>query len=185
MEAHPICTQRIGGASYAELCDRRLLIAVPTIIGITLAAFILMYILPGDPVAILMGDVLDMRTMEMLREQLGLDDPLYVQYYRFISNALRRDFGKSYQTKRLVNDIISSALAYTGKLTLAAYIISIVVGIPAGVFAAVKHNSWGDTGTMVLSMLGICLPPFVVALLLLYVFAFGSPGSPGGTGFAL
>ncbi|NLM42174.1 MAG: ABC transporter permease [Firmicutes bacterium] len=162
---------------------KRLLIAVPTIIGITLAAFILMYILPGDPVAILMGDVLDMRTMEMLREQLGLNDPLYVQYYRFISNALRRDFGKSYQTKRLVNDIISSALAYTGKLTLAAYIISIVVGIPAGVFAAVKHNSWGDTGTMVLSMLGICLPPFVVALLLLYVFAFRLAWFPlGGTG---
>lgn len=162
---------------------KRLLIAIPTIFGITLAAFLLMYILPGDPVAILMGDVLDAKTMEMLREQLGLDQPVYVQYFRFVTNALKGDFGNSYQTKRPVINTIKSGLSYTGKITAYAYLVSILIGIPAGVLAAVKHNSWGDTGTMIFALLGICLPPFVVALLLLYVFGFKLAWLPlGGSG---
>jgi peptide/nickel transport system permease protein len=162
---------------------KRLLIAVPTIIGITMVAFILMYVLPGDPMAILMGDVLDMKTVEMLREQMGLDDPMYVQYFRFVGNALKGNFGQSYQTRRAVSDIIGSAISATIQITVAAYVISILVGIPTGVIAAVKHNSWGDTGTMLFSMLGICLPPFVVALLLLYIFGFKLPWLPlGGYG---
>ncbi|NMB01926.1 MAG: ABC transporter permease [Firmicutes bacterium] len=162
---------------------KRLLIAIPTILGITIVAFILMYVLPGDPMAILMGDVLDMKTVEMLREQMGLDDPIYVQYFRFVTNALKGDFGFSYQTKRAVSDIISSSLSATIQVTIASYVISIIVGIPTGVLAAIKHNSWGDTGTMFISMLGICLPPFVVALLLLYIFGFKLPWLPlGGYG---
>lgn len=162
---------------------KRLLIAVPTIIGITMVVFILMYVLPGDPMAILMGDVLDMKTVEMLREQMGLDDPMYVQYFRFVGNALKGNFGQSYQTRRAVSDIIGSAISATIQITVAAYVISILVGIPTGVIAAVKHNSWGDTGTMLFSMLGICLPPFVVALLLLYIFGFKLPWLPlGGYG---
>lgn len=157
---------------------KRILIAVPTIIGITIVAFLLMYVLPGDPVAVLMGDRLDQNTVEMLRKEMGLDDPIYQQYFRFVTNALKGDFGKSYQTNRPVNDMIRAGFAATVKVGAAAYIISIALGIPLGAIAAVRHNSWIDTGTMFVAMLGICVPSFVVGLLLLFWFGFRIPILP-------
>ncbi|NMA61966.1 MAG: ABC transporter permease [Firmicutes bacterium] len=157
---------------------KRLLIAVPTIIGITIVAFILMYVLPGDPMAVLMGDRLDQQTVEMLRKEMGLDDPLHIQYFRFVGNAMKGNFGKSYQTNRPVKDMVKSGFKATVQVGAAAYIISIVLGIPLGAYAAVRHNTWVDTGSMFVAMLGICVPPFVVGLLLLYIFGFRYPVLP-------
>lgn len=157
---------------------KRLLIAVPTIIGITIVAFFLMYVLPGDPAAVLMGDRLDQNTLEMLRKEMGLDDPMHIQYFRFVKNAIKGDFGKSYQTNRPVKDMIRSGFKATFEVGVMAYIISMVIGIPLGAYAAVRHNSWVDTGAMFVAMLGICVPPFVVGLLLLYFFGFRFPILP-------
>ncbi len=162
---------------------KRLLIAVPTIIGITVVTFILMYALPGDPVAVLMGDQFDPVTVEMLRQELGLDDPLHVQYIRFVKNVFTGKLGKSYQINRPVKDMIRSGFTATLKVAAAAYLISVVLGLFLGVLAAVAHNSWADVGTMLFAMLGICVPPFVVSLVFLYCFAFRWPIFPlGGYG---
>ena len=151
---------------------KRLLIAIPTLIGITIVAFLLMYVLPGDPMAILMGDRLDEATVEMLRAKMGLDKPLHIQYQIFITSALKGDLGVSYQTRQPVTAMLKSALTATFKVSVLAYAIAVVLGIPAGVFAAVRHNTWGDLASVFVSLLGICIPSFVVGLLLLYIFGY-------------
>ncbi|MGE5584416.1 MAG: ABC transporter permease [Bacillota bacterium] len=162
---------------------RRFIVAVPTVIGITIVTFLLMYVLPGDPVEVMMGERLDQQTMEMLRQQLGLDDPLPVRYLRFLGNAIRGDFGTSYQTRQPVRDMIAAAFPATLKLTALAYLISLIMGVFLGIHAAVHHNSWSDLGTMVFALIGMCAPSFMVALVLLYVFALRIPWFPlGGYG---
>jgi len=155
-----------------EYLLKRLVIAIPTVVGITIVAFLLMYVLPGDPMDILMAERLDPGTVAMLRQEMGLDDPIHLQYVRFVTNAVQGDFGRSYHTGRPVRDMLARALPATIKVSAWAYLISIILGIPLGTYAAVRHNSWADTGTMFLALAGICAPPFVVALFLLYLFGF-------------
>jgi len=151
---------------------KRLIVSIPTIIGITIVAFLLMYVLPGDPVDILMAERLDPDTEAMLREEMGLDDPLHQQYLTFITNALQGDFGRSYHTRQPVGEMLGRALPATIQVSVWAYLLSIAIGIPLGTYAAVRHKSWADTGTMFLALLGICAPPFVVALFFLYMLGY-------------
>ncbi|HOL55420.1 MAG TPA: ABC transporter permease [bacterium] len=151
---------------------RRLLLTIPTIIGIITITFLLMYVVPGDPVRILMGQRGDPETIAMIRKQMGLDDPLPVQYFRFLGNILRGDFGRSYATNRPVLPEILSRFPATLKLALASMLVASIIGLTAGIVSATKQYSFFDYSSMVVALMGVSAPVFWVGLLLMWIFGY-------------
>ena len=156
-------------AGYNSL---RLLAAIPTIIGVSVLVFASLYLLPGDPVQALAGEVpLERERVEALREQLGLNDPPWEQYGRFALNALQGDLGTSLKSRRPVLDEILTFLPATLQLTAAAMVFAVVVGVTLGVIAALKAHTWVDSVTMLVALGGVSIPTFWMGLMLLLVFA--------------
>ena len=156
-------------AGYISL---RLLAAIPTIIGVSVLVFASLYLLPGDPVQALAGEVpLERERVEALREQLGLNDPPWEQYGRFALNALQGDLGTSLKSRRPVLDEILTFLPATLQLTAAAMVFAVVVGVTLGVIAALKAHTWVDSVTMLVALGGVSIPTFWMGLMLLLVFA--------------
>ncbi|MBA3943874.1 MAG: ABC transporter permease [Herpetosiphonaceae bacterium] len=153
--------------------SRRLVHAIPVFVGISVLTFAMLHLVPGDPVMIFAGDkpMTEERAV-MLRHQLGLDRPLYVQYWDYASHALRGDLGVGLRSQRPVVDSIREALPGTLQLTITAMLIAAVVGITLGIIAAIAHGTWIDTAAMSFAMLGISMPVFYSSLLLLLVFSF-------------
>jgi peptide/nickel transport system permease protein len=152
---------------------QRLVHAIPVLIGISVFSFLLLHLVPGDPVQIFAGDKpLTSERAAELRHQYGLDRPLVVQYLDYASHALRGDLGVALRSQRPVLDSIVEALPGTAQLTLAALAIAAVLGITLGVLAAVSHGSWLDTAIMTVAMLGISTPVFYSSLLLILLFSF-------------
>ncbi len=151
----------------------RLLQAVPVIVGISVVTFLMLHLVPGDPVQIFAGDKpLTPERADEIRHQLGLDRPLWVQYWDYASHAARGDLGVGLRSQRPVLDSILEALPSTVELTVAALLLATIVGVSCGVLAAVSHGSWFDTGVMAFAMLGISMPVFYSSLLLLFLFSF-------------
>jgi peptide/nickel transport system permease protein len=151
----------------------RLLQAVPVIVGISVVTFLMLHLVPGDPVQIFAGDKpLTPERADEIRHQLGLDRPLWVQYWDYASHAVRGDLGVGLRSQRPVLDSILEALPSTVELTVAALLLATIVGVSCGVLAAVSHGSWFDTGVMAFAMLGISMPVFYSSLLLLFLFSF-------------
>lgn len=150
----------------------RLVRMVPVILLLSIVVFSMMHFLPGDPATLMLSEssAASKEAVERLREQLGLNDPLYVQYWRFISKAVRGDFGYSIRTHRPVMGMILEVFPSTIQLTLAAMLFAVLMGVVLGVIAAVRHNSLLDNFSMVLSFAGISMPIFWVGLLLMLVF---------------
>jgi peptide/nickel transport system permease protein len=152
----------------------RLLVAIPVIIGVSILVFASLYILPGDPVQAIVGDVpLEKERVELLREQYGLNDPPWVQYGRFALNALQGDLGTSIRSRQPVLDEILTQLPATLQLTFAAMLFAIVVGIGLGTIAAIRAHTWVDSTAMVLALGGVSIPAFWLGLMLLIIFAVG------------
>lgn len=151
---------------------RRLLLTIPTLIGIITITFLLMYVVPGDPIRILMGQRGDPATIAMIRKQMGLDDPLPVQYFRFLTNVLRGDFGRSYATNRPVLSEILTRFPATLKLALASMLVASVIGLSAGIISATRQYSLFDYSSMVIALMGVSAPVFWVGLLLMWVFGY-------------
>lgn len=151
---------------------RRLLLTIPTLIGIITITFLLMYVVPGDPIRILMGQRGDPETIAMIRKQMGLDDPLPVQYFRFLGNILRGDFGRSYATNRPVLPEILSRFPATLKLALTAMVLGSVIGLTAGIISATRQYSFFDYSSMVIALMGVSAPVFWVGLLLMWIFGY-------------
>ena len=150
----------------------RLLAAVPVILGVSILVFLMLHLLPGDPVQAMLGEtVVDRTKIEELREQLGLNDPLYVQYARFLWRAVQGDLGRSLQTRKPVTQEIVSQLPSTAQLTLAAMVLAIAIGVTLGTLAAIYHNTWVDTLTMVVALTGVSMPAFWLGMLLILVFS--------------
>lgn len=150
----------------------RLLAAIPTIIGVSILVFASLYLLPGDPVQALAGDVpLERERVEALREQLGLNDPPWEQYARFATNALQGDLGTSLSTRRPVLDEILTHLPATLQLTATAVVFAVVFGVTLGTIAAIRAHTWVDTVTMLLALGGVSIPIFWLGLMLLLVFS--------------
>ena len=150
----------------------RLLAAIPTIIGVSILVFSSLYLLPGDPVQALAGDVpLERERVEALREQLGLNDPPWEQYARFATNALQGDLGTSLSTRRPVLDEILTHLPATLQLTATAVVFAVVFGVTLGTIAAIRAHTWVDTVTMLLALGGVSIPIFWLGLMLLLVFS--------------
>ena len=123
---------------------RRLLIAIPSIVMISIFVFLLQKLLPGDPVLAMAGEERDPAVMEFLREKYRLNDPIYVQYLTWIGNALRGDLGISMRSNMPVLELIAQKLPVTLQLAAMAMLVAVLIGIPAGVIAAVRKGTWVD-----------------------------------------
>jgi peptide/nickel transport system permease protein len=150
---------------------KRLLGLLPILFGITLAVFLLLRLIPGDPAIVLAGERATPEQIAALREQLGLNKPLLLQYFAFLENLLRLDFGNSIVSGIPVMDEIRSRWAATFELSIAAMLVAIVLGIPAGVVAAVHKNRPVDNLLMSGSLVGVSLPVYWLGLLLIYLFS--------------
>ncbi len=151
----------------------RLVLSLPVIFGVTVIAFAILYLTPGDPVDAILGIRATEAQKDALRAELGLDRPFFVQYASWLGGVLGGDFGTSLMTRSPVLDTIWARVPYTLQLTLSAFLISIVLGIPLGIFAATRQNGLGDHLTMGVVMLLYSTPEFWLALILVLVFAIG------------
>lgn len=150
---------------------RRLLSLLPVLLGITLLVFIFLHLIPGDPATILLGERATPEQVAALRERLGLDEPLPLQYLAFLGQLLRFDLGKSIISGIPIAQEIQVRWPATFELSLSAMVVAVGLGIPAGVFAAVRKNSWLDNLAMSGSLLGVSMPVYWLGLLLIYLFA--------------
>ena len=150
----------------------RLALIVPTFIGITIVAFGLVRLLGSDPVALLAGErVMSPERHAQLSEQFGFNRPIWEQYLDFVLSALQGDFGVSIRTKTAVLDQFLTLFPATVELAIFAMILAIAIGIPAGIFAAIKRGSWFDQVTMGTALVGYSMPIFWWGLLLIIVFS--------------
>lgn len=150
---------------------RRLLFAIPTLLAVMTMVFVLVRIVPGDPAQTILGDQASAEALQMMRERLGLDRPLWQQYFEFMGGALTGDWGQSMVTGKPVLSEILRVLPYTLELTLASLVIGAVIGVPLGAWSALHRNRWIDYVTRVGSLLGLSFPAFVSAILLLIAFS--------------
>jgi ABC-type dipeptide/oligopeptide/nickel transport system permease component len=152
---------------------QRLLHAIPVLIGISIFSFLLIHLIPGDPVQIFAGDKpLTPERAQELRHAYGLDRPLVVQYLDYAGNVLHGNLGTALRSQRPVLDSILESLPSTIQLTLVALLIATLVGVSLGILAAISHGSWLDTLVMAIAMLGISTPVFYSSLLLILLFSF-------------
>ena len=150
---------------------RRLLNLIPVLFGITLLVFIFLHLIPGDPAVVLLGDRATPDQVAALREQMGLNAPLPLQYLHFLWHLIQLDFGKSLFTGFPILEEIKLRWPATFELSVAAMLIALSLGIPAGVIAAVRKNSVLDNLTMSGSLIGVSMPVYWLGLLLIYLFA--------------
>ncbi len=152
---------------------RRLLGLIPVVWGLGTVVFFMQHLLPGDPVQIMLGFAYNERSAAVLRESLGLNDPLWEQYLRYWWNLLQGDMGRSMQTRVPVMEMITAQFPATLTLSLAGMGFAVLLGGVLGLIAAVKVRTWFDSGTMVLALVGISIPSFWLGLLLILVFSVG------------
>lgn len=150
---------------------KRLLYMIPVLFGVSFLVFLILSLAPGDPAKAILGDQGTPEAIAQLREELGLNDPILVQYFRYAKNLVRGDLGMSYKTKGPVSKEIIARVPTTLKLTLSAIIIAVIVAIPLGIIAAVKQNTIFDGLSMFIALIGISIPIFWLGLLLLAQFA--------------
>ncbi|MFD2205355.1 ABC transporter permease [Kiloniella antarctica] len=164
---------------------RRFFEAMIILLGITIVTYMLLYLFPADPVRQIAGRSATPETVNNIRQQLGLDLPVYEQYWRYLTSLVQGDFGRSYIQKTEVAELIWSRLPASLLLMVAAISVEVLLGLIMGVISAVKRNSTTDNALMVVSFVGVSAPQFVVGILLLYVFAVQLGWFPiGGYGTA-
>ena len=149
---------------------KRVLVTIPVLLGIILLIFFMLNVVPGDPVTVMMKEHLKEDVVENLRRSMHLDDPFFVRYFRYICDALRGDLGVSWKLNRPVTTLIATAFPYTLKLAVASALFSWIMGIPVGIISAVKKNSLVDHISMGISLFGVSMPVFWVALILQNTF---------------
>ena len=149
---------------------KRLVQTIFVLVGISLITFVLLQVVPGDPVALMLEKRSDPEKTPKVRHELGLDLPYYVQYLNFIKGAVHLDFGTSYFTKEVVTDALMRCFKVTVKLACMSFVFAAIIGIPCGIFAAVKRGKGIDTVVMVLAIIGVSAPAFWVAIILQIIF---------------
>ena len=145
---------------------KRLGQTVLVLIGITLITFLLLNVVPGDPVAMMLDKRADEATIEKVRHEMGLDVPLHEQYIDFVEGAVKLDFGTSYFTKEVVIDAIVRCFKVTVKLAAMSFLFAVVLGVTCGMIAAVYRGKWIDSTLMTLSVVGVSAPSFWIAIIL-------------------
>jgi len=172
---------------------RRILIVVVTLLAASVIVFAVLEIVPGDPARLMLGINATEDAVAALRQQMGLDQPLVLRYFEWIGGMLTGDFGRSYTYSVPVIDLIRERLVVSLPLALMALALSTIIAIPVGIFSAARRGTAADTGVMAATQLGIAIPNFWFAILLVYVFAIalrlvpagGFPGWDAGIGAAL
>ena len=147
----------------------RLIQSIFVMLAVSLLAFSLFRYV-GDPVAVMVGQETSIEDQERLREQLGLNDPVIAQYMRFVGNMLTGDFGYSYRTRQPIGEMFRQRMPATVELGLVSLLISLLVGIPAGIYTALKNDGAVANAILVTTLIGISIPTFVIGIFLIYVF---------------
>jgi len=150
---------------------RRILFLLPVLVGVSFIVFSLLYITPGDPARMVLGDQATEEAVQEFRNKEGLNDPFLVQYGRYVYKALQGDIGRSYMTRRPVSDEILSAFPSTIKLAALSMVIAILLGIPFGIISAIRQYSLFDSVTMIFAMVGLSMPVFWLGILLILFFS--------------
>lgn len=150
---------------------RRLLLLVPILIGLSLLVFLWIRALPGTPAESLLGERATADSIAAVREQYGLDDPIYVQYWRYLQTVGSGDLGTSIASRRPITEEFGERFPATIELALSAMFFAVLIGVPLGFLAAKRYGSAVDHGSLVLSLIGVSIPIFFLALMLKYLFA--------------
>lgn len=150
---------------------RRILIAIPSILGVLIIVFAMVRLAPGDPATLLAGEFADAATVERIRERFGLNRPPHEQFLLFISGVAQGDLGRSTRTNRLVTADLADYFPNTLELALAATLFALLVGVGAGVLSALKPNSWLDVSVMMIALIGVSMPVFWFGLLAILYFS--------------
>lgn len=156
--------------SIAQYSVRRLFVSIFLLIGVSVLVFSIMHMTPGDPVLMVAGLEATPEIVESIRREWGFDQPIYIQYFRWFSRAVRFDFGISLTTREEVSYMISSRLPNTLKLNLVSYGLALAVALPLGIYAALRKYSFFDNLGTVIALLGVSMPGFWLALLLIITF---------------
>ncbi|MCK5779573.1 MAG: ABC transporter permease [Psychrilyobacter sp.] len=159
---------------------KRLLLLIPVLLGVSFLVFSIMSFTPGDPAQLILGESAPKIQVEMLRKEMGLDDPFLIQYGRFVINAVQGDFGRSYTSGREVFGEIFQRFPNTLILAVIGVIIAILIGIPVGIISATKQYSLMDSISMIGALLGVAMPNFWLGLMLILFFSVGLGWLPSG-----
>lgn len=150
---------------------KRLLGLIPTLLIVAVLVFLFVHLLPGDPARLIAGPEADAQVIALVRQQLGLDLPLHVQFWRYITDVLQGDFGTSMVSRRPVSEEIASRFMPTLWLTITSMIWAVLFGMALGIAAAVWRNRWPDRVGMTLAVTGISFPAFALGILLMQIFS--------------
>lgn len=158
----------------------RILVLIPVLILVSIFCFSLLHLIPGDPIDFMFSDedLDDAETRLTLEKELGLDQPIYIQYFTWLGGVLTGDFGNSIHFERPNAELILERFPATILLTIAAMVVSVLIAIPAGVIAAIKRNTSGDHAAMTFALLGISIPNFWLGILLIMAFSIYFPILP-------
>jgi peptide/nickel transport system permease protein len=159
----------------ARLIIRRLIFLVFVLFGLSVVTFSLSHIVPGDPARLMAGPRASKAAVDKIRDKYGLNDPLPVQYVNYVKGVTRGDFGDSFTTRRPVSQDLKRYLPATLELGLVAFVLSTVIGVPLGVISAVKRDKWPDHIARFISISGLALPVFWLAIMAQFFF-FGRMG---------
>ena len=149
----------------------RLLSAAVVVLGVSCLVFLLIHLVPGDPVEVMLGETASVADRETMRANLGLDQPVATQLMNFLVGLGKLDLGRSLHSRRPIAEMLAERLPATAELALAALLVALTLALPLGAFAATRRNTAWDTGAMAFSMLGVSIPNFVMGPLLILVFS--------------
>ncbi|UTR09167.1 ABC transporter permease [Evansella sp. LMS18] len=152
---------------------RRIFQTIPVLIGVTILVFSLMHLIPGDPAQIMAGEQANEEQVEQMRDRLGLNDPLPAQYWNFVSGAVQGDLGNSIRSGRAVSSEIGARFWVTIELALYSTILSIFIGLIAGIISATKRGTVTDSLIMIVALFGLSMPNFWLGLMLIQYFSLG------------
>lgn len=150
---------------------RRLLQMIPILLGVTVLIFLFVRMIPGDPARLMAGPQATFQDIELVRQDLGLDKPPVEQYFAYMGKAFQGNFGKSMRTRLPVTTEIGLRLMPTVKLAVVSMLVAILIGISAGTISAVRRNTWADYTAMIAALIGVSVPSFWLALMMMYLFA--------------
>ena len=150
---------------------KRLLLAIPVLLGVSFIVYTILSFTPGDPVQVYLGDNYTQEAHDEISEQLGLNDPFIVRYAKYVINAVQGDLGTSYTTKRPVLSEIAARFPSTAKLGCAAMLFAVALGIPLGVISATQQYSIFDSISMFIALIGVSMPNFWMGIMLILLFA--------------
>lgn len=145
---------------------KRILQLIPVMFGISIITFSMIYLIPGDPVRLMMGQHQDPEIAASIRHELGLDKPVYTQYLRYMGKVVQGDFGRSYVKRRDVSELLAGKFEATLILTMSSMLLAVLIGVIAGLVSSARPNSFADYAFMVLAVVGISLPVFWLGLML-------------------